>query len=48
MEKNNFDITKEVALLKVKLPELPKRPRKNLFDILKIKKKKINGWKKRI
>jgi hypothetical protein len=26
---NHFDLTKEVALLKAKLPVLPKRPRKN-------------------
>lgn len=40
---NNFDITKEAALLKAKLPALPKRPRKNLFDILKIQHREIRN-----
>ncbi|WP_186826731.1 PD-(D/E)XK nuclease family protein [Psychroserpens burtonensis] len=44
--KNNikaFDITKEATLIKAKLPELPKRPRKNLFDILKIQHREIRN-----
>lgn len=40
---DNFDITKETALLKAKLPALPKRPRKNLFDILKIQNREIRN-----
>lgn len=40
---NTFDLTKETALLKAKLPALPKRPRKNLFDILKIKHREIRN-----
>jgi hypothetical protein len=43
MKTANFDITKEVALLKAKLPMLPKRPRKNLFDILKIQHREIRN-----
>lgn len=38
-----LDITKETALLKAKLPSLPKRPRKNLFDILKIQHREIRN-----
>lgn len=38
-----FDITKETALLKATLPSLPKRPRKNLFDILKIQHREIRN-----
>jgi hypothetical protein len=40
---NHFDLTKEVALLKAKLPVLPKRPRKNLFEILKIQHREIRN-----
>ena len=40
---NEFDITKEAALLKSKLPSLPRRPRKNLFDILKIQHREIRN-----
>jgi len=38
-----FDIKKEIALLKAKLPALPIRPRKNLFDILKIQHREIHN-----
>lgn len=40
---NTFDLTKETAFLKTKLPALPKRPRKNLFDILKIQHREIRN-----
>ena len=43
MNSETFDITKEVALIKAKLPALPKRPRKNLFDILKIQHREIRN-----
>ncbi len=33
----------EITLLKAKLPQLPKRPRKNLFDILKIQHREIRN-----
>tara|TARA_R100001369_G_scaffold14782_2_gene29504 strand:- start:5995 stop:7197 length:1203 start_codon:yes stop_codon:yes gene_type:complete len=38
-----FDITKETTFLKGILPALPKRPRKNLFDILKIQHREIRN-----
>ena len=43
MTNDKFDITKEVALINAKLPALPRRPRKNLFDILKIQHREIRN-----
>lgn len=43
MNIDNFDITKDAALIKAKLPALPRRPRKNLFDILKIQHREIRN-----
>lgn len=40
---SEFDISKETTLLKAILPSLPKRPRKNLFDILKIQHREIRN-----
>ncbi|MBT8275772.1 MAG: PD-(D/E)XK nuclease family protein [Bacteroidia bacterium] len=40
---NVFDISKEITLLNAKLPALPKRARKNLFDILKIQHREIRN-----
>lgn len=40
---SEFDISKETTLLKDILPSLPKRPRKNLFDILKIQHREIRN-----
>ncbi|KAA5826250.1 hypothetical protein FPF71_05395 [Algibacter amylolyticus] len=43
MKSDNLEITKEITLLKAKIPALPKRPRKNLFDILKIQHREIRN-----
>lgn len=40
---NEFDITKATTLLNARLPALPNRPRKNLFDILKIQHREIRN-----
>ena len=38
-----MDIVKEAAIIKAKLPAMPQRPRKNLFDILKIQHREIRN-----
>jgi|GEM_PF-1378533 len=38
-----MNITKEIAIINAKLPALPKRPRKNLFDILKVQHREIRN-----
>ena len=43
MKKNfkTFDISKEVVSIQAKLPVLPKKPRKNLFEILRVQHREI-------
>ncbi|WP_179339531.1 PD-(D/E)XK nuclease family protein [Winogradskyella ludwigii] len=43
MNIDKFDIIKEAVFINAKLPALPKRPRKNLFDILKIQHREIRN-----
>lgn len=43
IDKIPFDLAKKTTLLNAKLPDLPQRPRKNLFDILKIQHREIRN-----